>query len=150
MQLMCDVTSQVLLRKLCTHGDMKEVIINEIKKSSGPFSVHPSKLMKKLCDDLKIPVASSANNQYYGYNSAKMSLIVANVSMNDAQDLKKISGEKIERSILPTDNYPIGEQPEESRQGKQAGTEVDELYVNDSFDSDTVDEIDEEHVDSDW
>lgn len=48
LQLMCDVTSEVLLRKLCTHGEMKEVIISQIKKSSGPFSVNITLLPDKL------------------------------------------------------------------------------------------------------
>lgn len=111
--------------------------------------IHPSQLMRKLCDDLKIPAASSANNQYYGYNTAKKSFSGGEISINGDQKMEEICGEGIERSVPPVEEYSFGERLEENRQ-EVAGIEVDELYVNDTFDSDTVDEIDEEHVDSDW
>jgi len=106
--------------------------------------------MKKLCADLKIPVASSANNQYYGYNSVKINFSGLNIEADVDQDLKEIYSKEIKRSVPLDDEYPVGERTEQSKQDDMTGTAVGESYVNDSFDSDTVDDIDEEHVDSDW
>lgn len=135
--------------------DLSFIVISLIKDPSPEISffvtqVHPSKLMKKLCADLKIPVASSANNQYYGYNSVKINFSGLNIEADVDQDLKEIYSKEIKRSVPLDDEYPVGERTEQSKQDDMTGTAVGESYVNDSFDSDTVDDIDEEHVDSDW
>jgi hypothetical protein len=45
MQLMCDITADLLQRSLCTNGNMKEIIAIYIRKSRKKFSVTSSFLV---------------------------------------------------------------------------------------------------------
>ena len=93
------------------------------------------------------------DDQYYGTNPKEI-LTGKNMLMKDYDEhpdfnLKKFCDQKI-HTVQHTDEYLIKDKPQENTDTNLAENNVEELYVNDSFNSDTDEDIDEEQFDSDW
>ena len=68
LQLLCDITADLLQRNLCTNGTVKGIIQEHIRTSHRPTSYrwNSTVLMHRLCEDLLVPPESAYDNHYYG------------------------------------------------------------------------------------
>ena len=104
MKLLCDITADLLQGKLCTNGQIKEIVQDRIRAISNvnTFAASSVVLMHRLCADLLVPMDQTCDDQYYGSNPPPREAGAPKKPSHADQQTRRENGRNVEML------YPLG------------------------------------------